>query len=221
MLSDSPHAPNVLDAAVDNDILIKVACYGLTVEFQAARSLGVLGAARYVVAGRIDRVALSGDRGAARAAALALIAAGSMLEPSNAELDMAVAIETTAQRRGLELDAGESQLAAMVVHRGIPIFETGDKRAIKGFDVLLDALPHLAPLRGRLRCLEQIVARCVDGHGPNALARAVCAEPDVDKTLSICFRCFSPPPQAAALDPAGLDSYITGLRASASRVLEP
>ena len=43
------------DVAVDNDVLIKAACYGLTTELDASRSLGVLGAARYVVAKRIER----------------------------------------------------------------------------------------------------------------------------------------------------------------------
>jgi hypothetical protein len=219
-LSNRPQMGGVLDAAVDNDILIKAACYDLAAEFEASRSLGVLGVAKYVVAGRIDRMPLSGDRSVARAAALGLIARSSALEPSRDELDLAAVIETAAQRRGLELDAGESQLAAMIVHRSIPFLETGDKRAIRGFEVLLDELSDLAPLRGRLRCLEQIVARCINGVGPDALARAVCAEPQVDKTLSICFRCFSSPPHAAALDRDGLESYIAALRASAPRALE-
>jgi predicted nucleic acid-binding protein len=211
----------VPDVAVDNDVLIKAACYGLAAELEGSRSLGVLGAAKYVVAGRIDRMALSGDRDGARSAALDLIARSSVLEPSRDELDLATAIETAAQRRGLELDAGESQLAAMIVHRGIAVLETGDKRAIKGFEVLLDELSDLGALRGRLRCLEQIVAHCLDAVGSDALARAICGEPHVDKTLSICFRCFSPPPHAAAPDRDGLDSYIAALRASAQRVLEP
>jgi predicted nucleic acid-binding protein len=211
----------VPDAAVDNDVLIKAACYGLAAELDGSRSLGVLGAAKYVVAGRIERMTLSGDREAARAAALDLIARNLVLEPSRDELDLAASIETSAQRQGLELDSGESQLAAMIVHRGIGLLETGDKRAIKGFEVLLDELSALAPLRGRLRCLEQIVARCLDAVGHDALARAVCSEPEVDKTLSICFRCYSPPPQGTALDHDGLGSYIAALRASAPRVLEP
>jgi len=209
------------DVAVDNDILIKAACYGLTHELEDTRLLGVLGAAKYVVAGRINRMALAGDRNAACAAALNMIARSSVLEPSSDELHLAASIETAAQRRGLELDAGESQLAAMVVHRCIPLLETGDKRAIKGFDALLDEIAELAPLRGRLRCLEQIVSRCVDRGDPDALARAVCAEPRVDKTLTICCRCFTPAPHGTALDRAGLDSYVAALRADAPHVLEP
>jgi hypothetical protein len=202
-------------------VLIKAACYGLTAELDASRSLGVLGAARYVVAKRIDRVALSGDHDSARSAALELIARNAVLEPTDDELALATAIETTAQRRGLELDVGESQLAAMIIARGIAVLETGDKRAIKGFEALLDEISDLDALRGRLRCVEQIVARCLDGAGADALASAICAEPHVDKALSICFRCFSPPPHGAALDRDGLESYIAALRESAQRVLEP
>jgi hypothetical protein len=210
----------VPDVAVDNDVLIKAACYGLTDELNASRSLGVLGAAKYVVAKRIDRVALSGDGNAARGAALDLIARCSVLEPTADELDLATTIETSAQRRGLELDAGESQLAAMIIRRGIAVLETGDKRAIKAFEALLDELADLEVLRGRLRCVEQIVARCLDATDADALGRAICAEPDVDKALSICFRCFSPPPQQALLDRDGLNSYIELLRENAQRVLE-
>jgi hypothetical protein len=210
----------VPDVAVDNDVLIKAACYGLTTELDASRSLGVLGAARYVVAKRIDGLALSGDRDSARRAALDLIARSAVLEPTDDELALATAVETTAQRRGLELDAGESQLAAMIIRRGIAVLETGDKRAIRAFEALLDELSDLDVLRGRLRCVEQIVARCLDTASADALARAICAEPHVDKALSICFRCFSPPPNGAVLDRDGLESYIAALRGNAQRVLE-
>lgn len=192
----------------------------MTAQLDTSRSLGVLGAAKYVVGGRIDRIKLAGARDATRNAALDLIARCSALEPAGEELDLATAIETTAQRRGLELDAGESQLAAMVVHRGIAVMETGDKRAIKGFEVLLDELPDLDALRGRLRCVEQMIYRCLDAIGADVLARAICSEPEIDKALSICCRCFSPPPHAAAVDRDGLDSYINALRESAQRVLE-
>lgn len=209
------------DVAIDNDVIIKVACYGLAAELGAGRSLGVLGAAKYVVAGRIDRMALSGDRSTARTAALDLIGRSSVLEPSHEEIALAATIETAAQRSGLDLDAGESQLAAMLVQRDIGLLETGDKRAIRGFEVILDEITELAALRGRLRCLEQIVSRCLAVFDPDTLARAICAEPDVDKSLSICFRCHSPPPRKASLDRDGLDSYVAALRAIAPRVLEP
>ncbi len=220
-LSASPQTTEAPDVAVDNDVLIKAACYGFAAELDASRSLGVLGAARYVVPKRIDRMSLSGDRNVARTAALDLIARGSPLEPSSDELALAAAIETAAQRRGLQLDTGESQLAAMTLLREIAFLETGDKRAIRGFERLVDELAELRPLCGRLRCLEQIVSGCLNAVGPDTFAHAVCGEPDVDRTLSICFRCYSPPPQGRALDPDALDSYIADLRGSAPRLLVP
>ena len=198
-----------------------MSCYGLAAEFQASRTLGVLGAAKYVVAQRIERMALAGSRETARATALDLISRSPVLEPSHDELDFAAAIETAAQRRGLELDAGESQLAAIVVSRDIGRLETGDKRAIQSFDALLDDLSDLQPLSGRLRCLEQIIVSCLQTVDPDLLARAVCSEPHVDKALSICFRCYSPQPYSATLDADGLSSYITALRTCAPRMLEP
>lgn len=206
------------DAAVDNDVLIKASCYGLAQQLDAGRSLAVLGAAKFVVASRIDRMRLCSDREPARTSALDLIARSASLEPSTDELGFAVEIETAAQRRGLELDAGESQLAAIVLTRGIAMLETGDKRAIRAFEALLDEIPLLYGLRGRLRCLEQIIARCVPVMDADKLANAVCAHPHVDKTLSICCGCFGP--RAAALDFDGLASYIGALRAEAPRVLE-
>lgn len=209
------------DVAVDNDVLIKVACYGLTAQLWTTRIPGILGAARFVAVGRIGKMPLVADPAAAQAAALELIERSAELEPTAQELELAAAIETAAQRRGLALDAGESQLAAMVARRGIPLLETGDKRAIKGFEALLDELEGLAVLYGRLRCLEQIFLRCADASNPEALAHAICAEPEVDKALTICFRCLSPPPHGAKLDTEGLESYIGALRAEAPRVLEP
>lgn len=71
-LTESPidDAPAV---AVDNDVLIKAAAYALIEQFWPAKSIGVLGAARYVVTGRIARMDLAGDPVTARQAALELI----------------------------------------------------------------------------------------------------------------------------------------------------
>jgi hypothetical protein len=209
------------EVAVDNDVLIKGACYGLTTQLWATRLPGVLGAARFVVPGRIARMKLAGDPAIAQATALELIERSRLLEPTADELHLAAALETAAQRRGLALDAGESQLAAMVAKREIPLLETGDKRAIRGFEALFDELEALTVLHGRLRCLEQVVLRYADAGDQDAMARAICAEPEVDKTLTICFRCLSPPPHGTELDRQCLDSYIGALRADAPRALEP
>lgn len=213
----------VVDIAVDNDVIIKAACYGLTATFwpEAVSTchLGVLGAARYVVAKRLE---LSGGSDRARRDAEALFATATTLEPTSAEVALATQLEVTGQRMGLSLDAGESQLIAMMVHRGIPVLETGDKRAIASVELLLDEVTAIVTIAGRVRCLEQIVLRCLgEPSTPVAMARAICAEPDVDKTLSICFRCYSPAPEGHAVDLAAIHSYLGKLRASAPRVLGP
>jgi hypothetical protein len=214
----------VPDVAIDNDVLIKTSVYGLIndlVHGVHGESIGVLGAARFVVVRRIARMELAGDRAAAQEVFLKFMDGASVLEPVADELHVATQIETTAQRRGLALDAGESQLAAIVINRAIQLLETGDKRAIRAFEALIDELEALATLAGKLRCLEQLMLRCADEGDPSVLAQAICSEPQVDRSLSICFRCFSPPPQGPALDRTGLESYIEALRADAPRVLEP
>lgn len=223
-MTDEPDGGKV-DIAVDNDVLIKAARYGLTDTFwptDSGHQLGVLGAARYVVTSRIARATPPEQVALALTAATAFLAAATTLEPTDAELQLAAGIESAAQRRGLALDAGESQLVAMVVARGIGMLETGDKRAIKGLEVLLDVLDDLRPVFGKVRCLEQIVAQCLaTGCPPELMAEAICAQPHADTALSICFRCFSPAPQGHALDPDALDGYITALRNQAPRALAP
>ena len=210
---------NAPDAAVDNDVLIKASSYGFADRLDAGRSLGVLGVATFVVARRLERMPLSGDREAARTAALALISRCDGLEPTLEEEMFASQLETEALLAGLQLDAGESQLAAIVLERGIAMLETGDKRAIRALEALLDHVPRLGDLCGRLRCLEQIAARCAAAFDPDEIAHMVCREPDVDKTMSICCGCFGP--DGPILDLEGLASYIESLRVDASRVLEP
>ncbi len=52
------------------------------------------------------------------------------MEPTDREVAFATNLELTAQRAGLQLDVGESQLVAIVIERAIATFDTGDKRAI-------------------------------------------------------------------------------------------
>lgn len=219
-MSSADH-DGAVDAAVDNDILIKAACYRLHDALLGA-SFGVLGAARFVVAGRLARMPLTGERQGAQDAAADLITRSVVLEPSDAELILAAELETLAQRKGLELDAGESQLAAIIAKRDIRQLCTGDKRAIRALEQLLDPLPALAALAGRIRALEQLVDDLVCRvQSPDDIAKAICAEPTVDKALTICARCHTPPPDGPAIDRDGLASYIGQLRTEAPRMLQP
>jgi hypothetical protein len=217
MLRDRPEGPP--EAAIDNDVIIKTACYGLSAGLHAGRHVGVLGAARYVITKRIGKMKLEGNHAEALEAAQKFISRSTVLEPTESELRLSASIESAAQREGLELDAGESQLTAMVIMRPIPVLETGDKRAIRALEVLLDKIAELSGLHGRVRCLEQLAMQAARRCGAKHMAPAICSEPNVDKVLSICFRCFSPPPNGTDLDAEGLASYIEALRRVAPRVL--
>lgn len=210
--------------AVDNDLVLKAVCYGVTADFWpeagTAHGIGVLGAARFVVSKRLERASLARDLAPAQAELANLLALVTELEPTERETSLAADFEVAAQQDGLSLDSGESQLAAMVVERAVPILETGDKRAIRSIEQLLDKVVALLPIQGRVRCLEQIVRRVLDDAGAvDRVAAAMCAEPGVDKTMSICFACSSGRPPALDQVIEGLASYIASLRADAPRVL--
>lgn len=223
-MSSRERAPAV-GVAVDNDVLLKAACYGLAPRFWArARGnpgAGVLGSARFVLTHVVARGPRVRDKDSANLALEEFFAWAAVLEPTDAELNAAAEVEQLAQRAGLELDVGESQLAAIVAGRGIPLLDTGDKRAVRALEGLIDHSPTCTQLRARVRCLEQLLLGALD-ESPDELgiiADDVCAEPEVDKTASICFGCYSC--GAAHRDDVrnGLESYIASLRRQAPRIL--
>lgn len=211
--------------AVDNDVLLKAACYGLALRFWAraggARSAGVLGAARFVLPKAIERGSTVHDKAAASAALAEFLARATVLEPTAAELTVAADLEQLAQGAGLELDVGESQLAAMVAARDIPLLDTGDKRAVRGLECLIVLSPTCARLCSRVRCLEQLFIRVLEDEPGDfdVIASGVCAEPAVDKAASICFSCYSGGGAGRNAVQAGLESYVASLRTEAPRIL--
>lgn len=209
--------------AVDNDVLIKAACYRLGETLWPPGSIGtlaVLGAARYVAPKWVARANLRGNRGDALADLGRILAASSQIEPTEEEVALAAEAEAVASRLRLQLDAGEGQLAAVTAVRGYELLESGDKRGIAALERLLDEVPQLAGVCGRVACLEQVVRRSIAHATALAAVRSsVCAEPEVDKALSSCFACSSPSDPARADVDAGLRSYIDDLRRRAQRVL--
>jgi hypothetical protein len=212
-----------VDAAVDNDIICKAACYGLVSRFWPGLGdtsrVGILGTARYVVPKAIDRRKLN-DGVSAHDEFRALVEAADVIEPTEEEVGLAAEIELRAQEAGLPLDAGESQLIAVTVMRSLPILESGDKRAVQGVEQLLGSVDRLEVICGRVRCLEQIVLRLVTEDRTIDLLRGViCDARQVDMTLSICFSCAGEevPEVESVLE--GLRSYISALRSCAPRIL--
>jgi len=212
-----------MNTLVDNDVLVKGACYGVLGEFAASVSstasrCGVLGAARFVVPKAISRQQLHGDAAVAGEVFQAFLDQNDIVEPTADEQELAAELESAAQALALNLDAGESQLAAIVVSRAVPALLTGDKRAIVAMEQLLETTPELQALAGRVHCLEQAVRRLVDAAGIDTIRPAICAEPRVDKALTICFSCASGQASQTSVRTA-LDSYIADLRAAAPHVL--
>lgn len=212
-----------VDEALDNDVVLKAVRYGATELFwPEPRRLAVLGAAMYVVAGRIKRLKLAKTRPKIDDELTSFLARTELLEPSDDELTRAAELEREAQRRSLPLDAGESQLAAMVVERAIALMTTGDKRALASFEQLLKAASWLEALRGRVRSLEQLVLDLArDDEVFETLAQRVCSDPDADTTLRICFSCYEGGHAARDAVEYGLVSYIGALRANAPQILAP
>jgi hypothetical protein len=214
-----------IKVAVDNDVALKAACYGLILKFwggnEEERGVGVLGSARYVLAHVLERTGRVEDTASTSQALDEFFAWATVLEPSDEEAEDAAELERLAQRVGVELDVGESQLAAIVVARGIPLLDTGDKRAICGLDALARQSTTCEQLCTRVRCLEQLLLRALDNYPEEleGIKRAVCDEPNVDKSASICFGCFSG--ESATHDDvfARLQSYVDKLRRQAPGVL--
>lgn len=206
--------------AIDNDIVLKASSYGLALNFWPPNGpdIAVLAAARFVVPTYIDR-GRGRDKARAKTDLATLFARASFLEPTDIEIQMALSFESAAQTARLALDTGESLLSAMVITRSMDALETGDKRAIESLEKLLEHAGDLAALRGRVRSLEQVFLGSI-GDDPmfSVVSAAICAEPDIDKTLSICFSCWgSGATRNSAV--AALDSYISDLRTRATRIL--
>ena len=212
-----------MKALIDNDILVKGACYRFLAELAdripGDGHCGVLVAARFVVPHYIKRQKLRGDLAAAEMCFFSFLTCTEALEPSSDEQELAATLEANAQRLSLSLDAGESQLVSILVSRVLPWLATGDKRAIAALEKLLDDDAQLANLAGKIRCLEQLIKQMLLNGADSIIRNAICSEPTVDKTLTICFSCSSQGSTNAANIHQGLDSYIGAVRASAARVL--
>jgi hypothetical protein len=207
---------------LDNDVLLKGSCYGLLPQLIGvnceAPPIGYLAVARFVLIRKLKKVNLRGERSQAESRLLAFLADHESIEPTQKEQDLASELEASAQTLALPLDTGESQLLAILAIRQANRLLTGDKRAIAATEALLDSVPVLVAATGKLKCVEQLFRRAVEGGGIDAFRVAICGEPDVDRTLTICFQCSAAYIEAPEVC-AAFDSYINDLRRIAPRVL--
>jgi hypothetical protein len=213
------------ETVVDNDVLIKLACYRFLQEaittFGGPGSVGILGAARFVVTSHIRRSSSIHDRAKALESFAAFLGEVDELEPTEDEVALATEIEEAATRALVELHFGESQLCAIVLSRTVLMLVTGDKRAIVAAEALKSDINRLAELKGKLVCLEQLILG-LTGRVGHAVARdSICAEPNVDKALAICFGCRLSEQVTISSTLDGLRSYIRDLRSKAPTLLHP
>ncbi len=206
---------------VDNDVILKAACYALADETLAATTLegvppAMLGVGRFVVRGRLNRASNIVDQHRAGSAFERMLASMVLVEPDQAELSMAADLEAEASRRDLELDGGESQLLAILANRRCSLLLTGDKRAIAAMAVVAASLA-----RSRIACLEQLIAQIVALVGAGPVRAGVCAEPHVDRALTACFGCSRETAPNDGEVAEGLASYIGHLDRTAPGILLP
>lgn len=208
---------------LDVDVVIKLAAYDLLDVIahpgcvaDCCGRRGVTATTRFVAHARLKRKAADPQRARARLAAFLDDAVE--LEPTGEELQLAAAIEEQAATAGLELDSGESQLCAIAIARRSPGLLTGDKRAIAAAEVLLETVPELRALTGRIACLEQAMTLAVERLGALTVRALVLAESGMDTSINICFQ-FTGTAVDSAFEPAGLSSYIDSVRTSAPTLL--
>ena len=166
--------------AVDNDVILKGACYGLLADLIQAipcdlRDVGVLGAARFVIRRLLPRAAVSRDLGAVDQCLRDFFRQAEILEPTMEELRFAATLELTAQTMDVDLDVGESQLCAIVVARAAEWFATGDKRAVLALEKILLQLGQTAGMDGKVLCFEQLFLRLLAIANPAHVRQAVCS----------------------------------------------
>ncbi|RYC31258.1 hypothetical protein D3273_14160 [Lichenibacterium minor] len=203
-------------ALVDNDVVLKLCCYGYHESLGEAvghAAVGMLSIARHVLRDAMRRSRSIAHRDKVVEALEGAFASSIMLVVDEAELALATEFAERAARVGVDLDTGEAQLLAILLSRAAPLLVTGDKRAVMAIAEL-----GLTGAHGRVACLEQVLAALVDLHGTQAVRAAVCAEPAVDRAATTCFACSADTVSEEDVR-AGLESYVGDLRRRGGPVL--
>lgn len=215
----------MIEAAIDNDILIKGAAYDLLSEIVACASstpqqAAVLGTAPFVCARAIQRKPIAGNKSLVQTRLTAFLANVEKLEPTDEETALAAEFEEAALSLSVPLDGGESLLAAVAIKRDLKVILTGDKRAIGALAQVLLASPHAASLAGRIMCLEQAVFLLAQASSCMVIRGNICAEPRMDTAIAICFSCATSNPATVPCEDC-LQSYIAHARANSGDLLVP
>lgn len=203
---------------LDNDVLIKMSAWQLGGPLTeclttASGPPAMLGVAAFVIRRKLRKIGLL-DPAAAEAAFTRLCESLILVEPTEEELETAAALEEAANQADLQFDTGESQLAAILLHRDASLLATGDKRAIA-------ALATLAPdeLAGRIAPLESLLRHIGTRIGIGQLRSHICCEPGADRSAAICFACHREGAIPTAEVDACLASYLRDLAKVAEKLL--
>lgn len=206
---------------LDNDIVLKVAAFELIDDVLSLLTIdgerpAILGVGRFVVVRKAGRSLRFQDSLAVVASVEAFLDQLNVVEPSDDELELAADLEATGMQEGVDFDAGEAQLLAVVLNRSTPAMATGDKRAVIAMFKL--GIPETF---GKVICLEQLLIVLLERWVTDELRAKVCAEPSADRAISSCFACasISTTATAAGSIDLGLQSYIADLRAKSGPVL--
>jgi len=203
-------------ALVDNDVIIKIACYHLddwfTEAFAGAPAL-MLKIGSYTARDRVKRSKSIIQKEAAEASLSCLLDKIDKVDPTEEEIELALQMEEAAAELNVEFDTGESQLLAILLIRGGALLLTGDKRAV----IAISAL-EISGAQNRTACLEQLTMHALHAVGAPKLRHAVCSEPKVDKALTNCFGCNAQDVAAEEIS-SGLISYISDLRRKSADTL--
>ena len=206
---------------IDNDVVLKIAAYGLheyaigTLKVAGAKP-AMLGVGRFVVRKKVTNKEKFHNPEAAESSAAEFLKALQVVEPTDVEIELAADLEARAVELGESFDTGEAQLLAVLLTRKSPALVTGDKRAIQAISKLEEPTAH-----GRGICLEQLIAHLTTVVPVEILRDHVCGEPVVDKAMTNCFACSSMGCFDLDLKTllAALNSYIEDLRANSNGVL--
>jgi hypothetical protein len=203
-------------AAVDTDVLLKAAIYRIAAELVAVLGRhgppSALGLTHLIAPKQLARRRAIRDRVGAMAELARLLAALERIEPDDEEIELAADLASRAQQLSLPLDAGEAQLVAITMMRGLTILLTGDKRAIRALATMLIEVSERTNLVGRLVCFEQALAAVTADIGEHAVRERICAEPDADGAMRLACSCGTPGWDPAQLHEA-CGSFIGALRA--------
>jgi hypothetical protein len=211
----------VASVALDNDVVAKCATYSLLFHIAAtlgvpSSELGVLGTILFVIKKRHLTTASIGCD-AAHEQLTMFVKEAEILEPSEEESQLAAKLEEAALEISVQFDVGESQLCAIVVCRKVRLLCTGDKRAMRAMERLLNTFGELSYLMQRVLPYEGLVKRMLPSVGYANVRESICASRGTDTALEICFQCHRDDgSQTEAI--AGLESYLNAVARDAQQV---